>query len=75
MQDNKLLLELICREQKKYPVSLKSKDIVKIMNCCRTQGYELLEGGDIPGARKIPGLGWRINRDVFLTWLYGREGK
>ncbi len=68
-----VLMKLIQREQQKYPFSLKTKNVIELMNCSQTQAYEALERGDIPGARKIPGMGWRINRDVFLTWLYSEE--
>lgn len=68
-----VLMELISKEQEKYPMSLKVKDIIPLLNCSQTQAYEALNACKIPGAKKIEGLGWRINRDIFFTWLYSNE--
>lgn len=68
-----VIFELVQAEQKKYPFSLKTKDIIEIMNCSQSQAYEALTAGKIPGAKKIDGLGWRINRDILFTWLYTKE--
>lgn len=68
-----ILMELISKEQEKYPMSLKVKDIIPLLNCSQTQAYEALNACKIPGAKKIEGLGWRINRDIFFTWLYSNE--
>ncbi|MFW6016600.1 MAG: hypothetical protein ACOCRK_09190, partial [bacterium] len=51
------VLELIKRSQESYPFSLKAKNIMELMNCSQTQAYTALEKGNIPGAKKIPGLG------------------
>jgi len=56
-----------------YSESLKAKDLQQIMNCSQTQVYDALNNNDIPGAKKIKGLGWRVPRDVFLTWWYASE--
>ena len=50
-----------------------NKHLTELMNCSQTQAYIALEKGNIPGTKKIPGLGWRINRDIFLAWLYCEE--
>lgn len=68
-----VLVEMIKAEQQKYPMSLKVKDIIPLLNCSQTQAYEALNACKIPGAKKIEGLGWRINRDIFFTWLYSNE--
>jgi hypothetical protein len=68
-----VLLQLIKAEQEKYPFSLKAKMLPEIMNCEIEQIYRMLAKGEIPGAQKIKGLGWRINRDVLLTWLYSEN--
>jgi len=57
----------------KYPASLKPKDIQEIMNCSQTQAYDLLNNSEIPSAKKLDGLGWRIPRETFLAWWYGEE--
>jgi hypothetical protein len=57
----------------KYPPALKTKHLLEIMNCYKAELYPLLNNGQIPAAKKIPGLGWRIPRDVFLSWWYGNE--
>lgn len=69
----KILMELISKEQEKYPFSLKVPHLMELLNASDTAIYEKLERGEIPGARKYKGIGWRINRDVFLTWLYSGE--
>ncbi|MFW6047186.1 MAG: helix-turn-helix domain-containing protein [Candidatus Woesearchaeota archaeon] len=68
-----VLLELVKENRDSLPFSLKAKDLIKLMNCSRTQAYTALENGTIPGAKKIEGLGWRINREIFLTWLCSQE--
>ena len=67
------LLTLIREQQEKYPPSLKVKNVMEIMNCCKSQAYESINKGLIPGAKKIPGLGWRVNRDMLLIWIYASE--
>lgn len=68
-----VLMELISKEQEKYPFSLKVPHLMELLNASDTAIYEKLERGEIPGAKKYKGIGWRINRDVFLTWLYSNE--
>lgn len=53
-----ILMELISKEQEKYPFSLKVPHLMELLNASDTA---------------IKGIGWRINRDVFLTWLYSGE--
>jgi len=57
----------------KYPETLKAKHAEKIMNCTQPQLNILLNDGEIPGAKKLPGLGWRIPRETFFAWWYGKE--
>ena len=70
-----VLTELVQAEQKKYPIALKVPQITRILGTSDVTIYAKLEKDEIPGAKKIPGIGWRINRDVFLTWLYSKEVK
>ena len=70
----KEILELqIEKTRKDYPMSLKPKHLIEIMNASKSQIYEMLAKNEIPSAKKISGLGWRIPRDVFLSWYYGRS--
>ena len=68
-----ILMELISKEQEKYPFSLKVPHLMELLNASDTAIYEKLERGEIPGARKYKGIGWRAPRDVILAWLYGQE--
>lgn len=68
-----VLLQLIQEEKEKYPFSFKVKEIIPFLNSNKSQVYDAVKKGKIPGAQKIEGLGWRINRDVFLAWLYSQE--
>ena len=70
-----VLLELIQAERKKYPVALKVPDVMKLLDTSDVTIYKKLRNGEIPGGKNISGIGWRINRDVFLTWLYSKEIK
>ena len=70
-----VLLELIQAERKKYPASLKVPDIMRLLDTSDVTVYKKLKNGELPGGKKISGIGWRINRDVFLTWLYAKEGQ
>ena len=67
------LLTLVQAEQKKYPIMLKVSQITRMLDTSDVTVYEKLKKGEIPGAKHIPGIGWRITRDVFFTWLYGED--
>jgi len=58
-----------------YPSALKPADIMEIMNTSQARTYEALNRGDIPGAKKIKGFGWRIPKETFFAWWYGEEVK
>lgn len=57
----------------KYPTGMKPYHLEEIMSCSQSQVYEFLNNYDIPGAKKLPSLGWRIPRETFLAWWYGKE--
>jgi hypothetical protein len=59
----------------KYPSALKPKDIMEIMNTTQARTYEALNRGDIPGAKKIKGFGWRIPRETFFIWWFSKSIK
>lgn len=56
-----------------YPTALKAKHLPQIMNCHKPEVYRLLEKGRVPGAKKLPGLGWRIPTLPFFAWFYGNR--
>jgi|Wag4MinimDraft_11_1082651.scaffolds.fasta_scaffold06142_2 hypothetical protein len=56
-----------------YPSALKPADIMEIMNTSQARTYEALNRGDIPGAKKIKGFGWRIPKETFFVWWYGNN--
>lgn len=61
-------------EVNKHPLLMKVdevKDILEIKD--DGQIYKMLNNGQVPGGKKIPGLGWRINRDIFFTSLYSES--
>ena len=70
-----VLLELIQAERNKYPIALKVPDIMEMLDTSDVTVYKKLKNGEIPGGKNISGIGWRINRDTFLTWLYSKEVK
>lgn len=55
----------------KYPTALRPEHIQNILDCSRTSAYTALP--NIPGAKKIDGLGWRIPKETFFAWWYGKE--
>ncbi|SDI96963.1 hypothetical protein SAMN04515654_12158 [Halanaerobium congolense] len=57
----------------KYPTGMKPYHLEEIMSCSKSQVYEFLNNYDIPGAKKLPSLGWRIPRETFLAWWFGEE--
>ena len=72
--ENKEALELLlCRMRKDYPVTLRVKDLEKILGCYNSQVYNIVQ--KIPGAKKIKTLGWRIPRDTFFAWYYFNKGE
>ena len=75
MDTKEILLELIQAERKKHSASLKVPDVMELLDTSDVTVYKKLKNGEIPGGKKISGIGWRINRDVFLTWLYAKEGQ
>ena len=73
MKAKEVLEEQIGQSREELPFSLKVKHIVELTNSSKPQVYEMLDRDIIPGAKKVPGLGWRIPRDVFLSWWYGNK--
>ena len=76
-----ILEKRINKTADKYPPALKPKHLQQIMShkmeglASKTQVNNLLNSGHIPAAKKLPGLGWRIPRDVFLSWWFGRGSR
>lgn len=68
-----MLLELIREEREKYPFSLSWEHVMELLDISKPTVYKKLKAGEIPGAKYIDGIGWRVNRDLFLTWLYCGE--
>ena len=68
-----ILMELIREEREKYPKSMDYKHVMEILDTSNNTVYDKLKKGEIPGGRNIPGIGWRINRDVFFAWYYTAE--
>jgi predicted DNA-binding transcriptional regulator AlpA len=73
LQAKEVLIHLIQEHQTGLSFSLKVPKIAELLGASEWAVYEKLGRGEVPGARKIPGIGWRINRDIFLTWLYTQE--
>jgi predicted DNA-binding transcriptional regulator AlpA len=61
----------IGKTREELPFSLKVADMAKLTGYSENSIYLLLEAGEIPGAKKIKG--WRVSRDVFLSWWYSSE--
>ena len=70
-----ILEDQIQQTREQLPVSLKPNHLIEIMNTSKSQVYKLLKRDKIPSAKKLDGLGWRIPRDVFLSWWYGNLAK
>lgn len=65
----KALITLIEKRRNKLPHSLKVPEVADELNASEDSVYIKLNRGEIPGASKIPGIGWRVNTDIFLAWL------
>ena len=65
---NDILEKLIRETIIKYPFTLKVTHIIELTGYGQATVYRMLEQGEIPGAKKI--RGWRIPRDIFLSWWY-----
>ena len=70
----KILREQIEKTRDELPFSLGVGDLVELTGMSQTKVYQSLNGGEIPGAKKIMGS-WRVPRDIFLSWWYGEEAK
>jgi len=68
-----VLSDKVESKMKDYPSALRPRDIEEIMGCSENASYPALRAGDIPGAKKISNLGWRIPRETFFTWWFGKE--
>ena len=73
-----VLLELIQTQIDKYPMMIDAEQLKEILDMNhKSQIYRQLQKDPnvYPSAQKIPGMGWRFNRDIILTWLYSKEVK
>ena len=71
-----VLLELVKEERNKYPMTIDAEQLKDILGMNdKSQIYRQLskDENSYPSAQKIPGMGWRFNRDIILTWLYSKE--
>ena len=80
MNTNQIAKEIITEkvEEKlnQYPLLMNKDDVMPFLGLSTSQQlYNILNSHGIPGAQKIPGIGWRFNRDVFFTWLYSGEAE
>ena len=73
LQAREIIEKKISEKIDNYPSALKPTDIMEIMNTSQARTYEALNRGDIPGAKKIKGFGWRIPKETFFAWWYGKE--
>lgn len=60
------------------PIALGTKDVMKLVRCCRPTALKLIKQGEAEGAFKVVWIGEkrpepRVNRDVFIAWL-GKTG-
>lgn len=69
-----VLREKIDIKMKAYPSALRPSDIEEIMNCSKNASYPALRAGEIPGAKKISNLGWRVPKELFFVWWFGDKG-
>jgi hypothetical protein len=71
---NELLENKFNIKMDKYPLLMDKNDVLPLLGLSTSQQlYNILNNSGLPGAKKIPGIGWRINRDVFFAWLYKNE--
>jgi hypothetical protein len=71
IQAKEIIEKRVSEEVKKYPLLMKVDEVKEVLEISDDgQIYKMLNRDQVPGGKKIPGLGWRINRDVFFTWLY-----
>lgn len=69
-----IIKQRVNEEVDKYPLLMKVDQVKNILEIKDDgQIYKMLNKGQVPGGKKIPGLGWRINRDVFFTSLYSES--
>ena len=76
LEIKEVLRDLMQEQIDKYPFTLEANDLAKILNLKdKSQIYRQLskDKNSYPSAQKIPGIGWRFNRDIILTWLYSKE--
>lgn len=54
------------------PELLTPDELAELLRLSPRTIYELLQTGEIPGAKKV-GRAWRIHRDTVLEWIKGGE--
>ena len=69
-----ILQERIEKEVSKHSLLMKVNETQEVLGIDdHAQMYRMMNNDNVPGAQKIPGMGWRINRDIFFMWLYFGE--
>ncbi|PTX14570.1 hypothetical protein SAMN04488598_1654 [Halanaerobium congolense] len=69
-----IIKKRVDQEVEKHSLLMKVSEVKEILDIHDDgQIYKMLNNDQIPGAKKIPGLGWRINRDIFFIWLYSNS--
>jgi len=77
LKAKEILERKIDEKLEKYPSTLTVEHLQKIMSSkknelySKSQIYNLLNNGQIPSAKKIPGMGWRIPALTFFAWWLG----
>lgn len=66
-----IIKKRVDQEIEKHSLLMKVSEVKEILDIHDDgQIYKMLNNEQIPGGKKIPGLGWRVNRDKFFIWLY-----
>ena len=67
-----ILEQKIEEERSRLPFALTANHLSELLGISKRKVYDALAAGDIPGAKKI-NQSWRVPRDTFLSWFYGKE--
>lgn len=64
----------IISEPEQLPIALGTKDVMKLVRCCRPAAIKLIRQGESEGAFRVIRVGerrpeLRVNRDAFIAWL------
>lgn len=48
---------------------LTTEEVAEVLRVSTRQVTRLARGGRIPGARRLPGLGWRFRSEMLAAWV------